>query len=165
MHATGRKIWAEWANELGCKRPGGVEGKLVSFLYTGESRSQTVWGCRMYLNLLRDGRKGKGGKRECSGDKLLSCFLLSLLPFSFCLYKQKGNQKLLVSMLTSTPAQFFCHCTCILPLSLSFSFFLDFIVVMMEKKDLQRFLKCSMNFSGRAVTSAWLSLDWAQLGA
>ena len=68
-------------------------------------------------------------------------------------------------MLTSTPAQFFCHCTCILPLSLSFSFFLDFIVVMMEKKDLQRFLKCSMNFSGRAVTSAWLSLDWAQLGA
>lgn len=34
----------------------------------------------------------------------------------------------------------------------------------MEKKDLQRLLKGSMNFSGRAVTSVWLSLDWAQMG-
>ena len=28
-------------------------------------------------------------ERERSGDKLLSCFLLSLLSFAFCLYKEK----------------------------------------------------------------------------
>ena len=89
MYAIGRKMWAEWANQLGCKHSGRAEGKLVSFMYTGKSQSQTVWGCRMYLNLLQDGRKGKGGKRERSGDKLLSCFLLSLLSFAFCLYKEK----------------------------------------------------------------------------
>lgn len=78
-------MWAEWANEPGCKHPGRAEGKLVSFLYSGKSQSQTVWVCRMYLNLLRDGRKRKGGKRERSGDKLflVFCFLSYLLLFAY----------------------------------------------------------------------------------
>lgn len=72
---------------LGVKYPVEREGKLVSFLYSGKSQSQTVWVCRMYLNLLRDGRKGEVWKERAPGDKL---FLFSLsLTFAFALYKEK----------------------------------------------------------------------------
>lgn len=159
-------MWAEWANEPGCKHPGRAEGKLVSFLYSGKSQSQTVWVCRMYLNLLRDGRKRKGGKRERSGDKLflVFCFLSYLLLFAYIKRRKSEITGFHVNVNScSIFLPLHVH-TASLSLSLSFSFFLDFIVVTMEKKDLQRLLKGSMNFSGRAVTSVWLSLDWAQMG-